>query len=54
VFIKKLQDDNEELKGNTSRLKSQDEKLLNLRHEFEIWGTIERKWTKTLFLHKKQ
>jgi len=54
VFIKKLQDENEKLKGNITRLKSQDEKLQNLRHKVEIWGTIERKWTKALFLHKKQ
>ncbi len=31
VFIKKLQDENEELKGSTTRLKLQDEKLKNLK-----------------------
>ncbi len=45
VFIKKLQDENEELKGSTTRLKSQDEELLNLKQKVEIWETTERKWT---------
>ncbi len=54
VFIKKLQDDNKELKGSTSCLKSQNEKLQNVRHKAKIQETIERKWTKSLFLHKKQ
>ncbi len=53
VFIKKLQDENEKLKGSTTRLKSWDEKLHNLRQKAEIWDTIERKWTKTLFFHQK-
>jgi hypothetical protein len=34
-------------------LKSQDEKLQNLKEKAEIWETIERKWIKTLFLPKK-
>jgi hypothetical protein len=32
----------------------QDEELQDLRQKAEIWETIERKWTKALFLHKKQ
>jgi len=31
MFIKKLQDENEKLEGSTTQLKSQDEKLENLR-----------------------
>ncbi len=50
MFIKKLQDDNEELKGSTTQLKSKEEKL----QKAEILETIKRKWTKALFLHKKQ
>jgi hypothetical protein len=49
-----LQDENEELKGNTTWSKLQDEKLKDLRHKAKIWETIERKWTKALFLHKEQ
>jgi hypothetical protein len=44
VFIKKLQDENEELKGSTTWLKAQDEELQDLRKKVEIWKTIERKW----------
>ncbi len=54
MFIKKLQDENEESKDSTTWLKSQDEKLQNLRLKVEIWETMQRKWTKALFLHKKQ
>ncbi len=36
VLINKLQDENEELKCSTTRLKSQDEKLQNLRQKVEI------------------
>ncbi len=36
VLIKKLQDENEELKGRTTRLKSQDEELQDLRQKFKI------------------
>jgi bacterioferritin (cytochrome b1) len=53
VLIKKMQDENEELKGSTTRLKSQDEKLQNLRQKVEIWETIERKWIEALFVHTK-
>ncbi len=45
IFIRKLQEENEELKGSTSQLKSQDEELQNLKQKVEIWETIERKWT---------
>ncbi len=54
VLIKKLQDENEELKGSTTQLKSQDEELQDLRHKFKIQETAKRKWTKALFLHKQQ
>ncbi len=37
MLIKKLQDDNEELKGNTLWLKSYNDKLQNLRLKAEIW-----------------
>jgi hypothetical protein len=50
MFIKKLQDENEELEGSIARLKSQDEDLQDLRYKAEIWETIERKWTKASFL----
>jgi hypothetical protein len=54
VLIKKLQDENEGLKGSTSQLKSQDEELHFLRQKVEIWETVERKCTKAMFLHKKK
>ncbi len=54
VLIKKLQDENEELKGSTTQLKSHDEELEDFRKKVEIWETIERKWTKELFFHKQQ
>ncbi len=54
VFIKKLHDENEELKGNITWLKSQNEKPQDLRQKVESQETIERKWTLVLFLHKKQ
>ncbi len=43
VVIKKLQDENEQHKGSTTRLKLQDEKLQNLRLKAKIWETIKRK-----------
>jgi len=54
VLIKKLQDENEEFKDSTTWLKSQDEKLQDSKQNAKIWETIERKWTKAMFLHKKQ
>ncbi len=54
TLIKKLQDENEELNDGTSWLKLQDETLQNLNQKVEIWETTKKKWTKTLFLHKKQ
>ncbi len=54
MFIKKLQYENEELKGSITWLKSQDEKLQNLRQKAKIQETTQRKWTEALFLHKKQ
>ncbi len=53
-LIKKLQDQNEELKGSTTRLKSQDEELQDLRQKSKIQETTKRKWTKALFFHKQQ
>ncbi len=53
-IIKNLQDENEELKGSTTRLKLQDEKLHNLMQKVEIQETIDKKWIETLFFHKKQ
>jgi uncharacterized protein (DUF3084 family) len=53
MLIKKLHDENEELQGSTTWLKSQDEKLQNLKQKVEVWDTTKRKWTKTMFLHKK-
>ncbi len=54
VFIKKLQDYNEELKGSRTQLKSQDEELQDLKQKVEIWETTKKKWTKALFLRKQQ
>ncbi len=54
VFIEKRQDDNEEFKGSITWLKSQDEKLHDLKQKTEIWETIERKQIERLFLHKQQ
>jgi hypothetical protein len=54
VFIKKLQDENEELKGRIAQLKLQDEKLQDLRHKVTIWETTKKKWTYALFFQKKQ
>ncbi len=54
IFIKKLQDENEEFKGSTTQLKSQDDELQDLRLKFKIWETTKRKWTKALFMYKQQ
>ncbi len=54
MFIKKLQDDNEEFKGSTTQLKSQDEELHDLRQKAKIWETTKKKWTKAMFFHKQQ
>ncbi len=53
VLIKKLKDENEKFKGSMTRLKSHDEESQDLRSKAEIWETTKRKWTETLFLHKK-
>ncbi len=52
MLIKKLQDQNEELKGSTTQLKSQDVQVL--KQEVEIWETTKRKWIEALFLCKQQ
>ncbi len=54
MCIKKLQDENEEFKGSTTQLKSQNEELQDLKQKAKIWETRKRKWTQALFLHKKQ
>jgi hypothetical protein len=54
MFIKKLQDENEEFKGNITWLKLQDQELHDLKQKVTIWETIKRKWIEALFLHKKQ
>ncbi len=54
VLIKKLQDENEELKGSITRLKSRNEELHDLKQKAKIQDIVERKWTKALFLHKQQ
>jgi len=36
MFVKKLHDENEKLKGSTTHLKSQEEKLQDLRQKAEI------------------
>jgi hypothetical protein len=35
-------------------MKSQDEKLKELRKTVKVWETIERKWAETLFHYRKQ
>ncbi len=52
MCIKKLQDQNEELKGSTTQLKSQDVQVL--KQEVEIWETTKKKWIEALFLRKQQ
>ncbi len=54
LFIKKIHDENEEFKGNTTWLKSQDEELHDLRKKFKIQEPTKRKWTQALFLQKQQ
>ncbi len=54
VFIKKLQDQNGELKSNTSQLKLQKEELHDLKQKAKIWETTKHKWINALFIHKKQ
>ncbi len=54
MFIKKLQDENEELEGSITELKSQDEELQNFRQKADIQETIKRKWTEAMFFDKKQ
>ncbi len=43
VIIKKLHDENDELKGSTTRLKPHEEELQDLRQKVEIWETMEKK-----------
>ncbi len=54
MFTKKLQDENEGLKGSITYLKSQDEKLFDLRQKAEIQETTKKKWIEALFIHKQQ
>jgi inorganic pyrophosphatase len=49
-----LQDENKELKAKIILMKSQDEKLKELRMIVEAWEAMERKWAETLFHYKQQ
>ncbi len=53
VFIKKLHDENEELKGSITQLKSQDEKLQDLRQKFKNIGNRKKEMDKGI-VHKQQ
>ncbi len=53
MFIKKLQDENEELKGSITQLKLQEEKLQDLMQKAKMWETTKKKWIEALFPHKK-
>ncbi len=53
MLIEKLQDE-KELKGNTTWLKSQDEELQDFKQKVEIGETTERKWTEALLFDKQQ
>ncbi len=46
--------ENEELKQKIGLMKSEIEELKELRKTVEVLETIERKWTKTLFIYKQQ
>jgi hypothetical protein len=46
----KLQDENEELKGSTTQLKSHHENMQNLRQKAEIWKPYKRSGQKHYFL----
>ncbi len=50
--IQKLQDENKELKVSTTWMKSQHEKLQELKQKDEIQETITRKWAKALLFYK--
>jgi len=50
VLIKKLQVENEELKGSTTQLKSHHENMQNLRQKAEIWKPYKRSGQKHYFL----
>ncbi len=41
ALIQKLQNENKELKVSTTWMKSQDEKLQELKQKIEVWETIE-------------
>ncbi len=49
-----MQDENKELKAKIILMKSQDEKLKELRMIVEAWEAMERKWAETLFHYKQQ
>jgi len=54
ALIQKLQDENKKLKVKIVLMKSQDEKLKELKVIVEAWEVIERKWVETLFHYKQQ
>jgi hypothetical protein len=41
------------MKGSTTPLKLQDEKLKNLRKKVGIWETTKMKWIEASFFHKE-
>lgn len=50
----RIKEKNEELKEKTWLMKFQIEELKELRKTAKTWETVERKWTKTLFIYKQQ
>ncbi len=54
ALIQKLQDENKELKVKTTLMKSQEEKLKELRMIIEEWEATKKKWVGTLFHYKQQ
>jgi hypothetical protein len=54
ALIQNLQDENKKLKVKIVLMKSQDEKLMELKVIVEAWEVTERKWVETLFHYKQQ
>ncbi len=54
AFIQKLQDENKELKAKTILMKSQVEKLQELRKTTKAWEATKKKLLETLFQYKQQ
>jgi hypothetical protein len=49
-----MKEQNEEVMEKTWLMKPQTKELKELRKTAEVWETIKRKWTKTLFNNKQQ